>query len=240
MARLMSRMLDSTTRLIRSLDRCMSDRDVAELIGMAVKPFGAEYLFAGTMPQPHAPARQQLRNVMLNSMPEEWGHRYFSRGFLEIDPTIQAVKALQPVTAWSGLDRRGNVVMDEATEFGLRDGVTFSHLTLDRECAGFSFAGDQLDDCPESIAQMRLLSAFAIARLLELREVWRPDEHRRLTTREVETLRWIAEGKTDWEIGMILGISQKGVEKATLRVRQKLCALNRTHATAIAFREGLL
>lgn len=61
-----------------------------------------------------------------------------------------------------------------------------------------------------------------------------------LTPRELEILEWVAEGKTAYEIGIILGISKRTVEEHTSHLVEKLGATNKTQAVAIALRTGLL
>jgi DNA-binding CsgD family transcriptional regulator len=52
----------------------------------------------------------------------------------------------------------------------------------------------------------------------------------RLTRRETEVLRWMAEGKTNGEIGVILGISLRTVDKHVERIFGKLNVPTRTAA----------
>jgi DNA-binding CsgD family transcriptional regulator len=52
----------------------------------------------------------------------------------------------------------------------------------------------------------------------------------RLTAREAEVLRWVAAGKSDAQIGAILGISARTVQKHLERAYQKLGVENRTAA----------
>lgn len=61
-----------------------------------------------------------------------------------------------------------------------------------------------------------------------------------LSRREREVLQWAAEGKTDWEIGMILGLSEHTADKFIRLACRKLYAANRTHAVAQAIRLGLI
>jgi LuxR family quorum sensing-dependent transcriptional regulator len=61
-----------------------------------------------------------------------------------------------------------------------------------------------------------------------------------LSKREQEALQWAAEGKTEWEIGMILGLSEHTAEKFIRSACSKLKAGNRTHAVAQAIRLGLI
>ena len=60
-----------------------------------------------------------------------------------------------------------------------------------------------------------------------------------LTEREVEILRWTAAGKTAWEIGGILKISERTVNFHIQNVMEKFGVHNKTHAAAKAMGMGL-
>jgi DNA-binding NarL/FixJ family response regulator len=61
-----------------------------------------------------------------------------------------------------------------------------------------------------------------------------------LTTREVEVLQAVVAGKTNQEIGLALGISEKTVEKHLEGVFSKLQVASRVEAAVRAVREGWL
>ena len=61
-----------------------------------------------------------------------------------------------------------------------------------------------------------------------------------LTDREVEILRWTVEGKTAWEIGSILTISERTVNFHLQNAMVKFGVHNKTHAAAKAMSHGLL
>jgi DNA-binding CsgD family transcriptional regulator len=61
-----------------------------------------------------------------------------------------------------------------------------------------------------------------------------------LTAQEIECLRWCKEGKTNWDIGEILGISQKTVEFHVSNTMKKLGAGNRITAVIMGIRTGLI
>ena len=62
----------------------------------------------------------------------------------------------------------------------------------------------------------------------------------KLTARENEVLRWVANGKSAWEIGEILSITKRTVDEHVHTGVRKLGAVNRTHAVALALRDGLI
>lgn len=58
----------------------------------------------------------------------------------------------------------------------------------------------------------------------------------KITRREADVLYWVAKGKTDWEISVILSISERTVNKHLEQIYRKLDVNNRTSATAIAIK----
>ena len=63
---------------------------------------------------------------------------------------------------------------------------------------------------------------------------------RLLTPREIEVLAWLAEGKSDWQVGQILLISPKTVNYHVERAKKKLDVATRMQAVVTAVRRGLL
>lgn len=61
-----------------------------------------------------------------------------------------------------------------------------------------------------------------------------------LTHRETEVLRWAAAGKSYWEIGTILGISERTVRFFMTNARRKLNVVSNTQAVAQAVRHDLI
>lgn len=87
------------------------------------------------------------------------------------------------------------------------------------------------------IIHIMALYAFECLKCLERRV---PKGKPCLTAREREVLTWVAQGKSAWEVGEILGIAKRTVDEHTQIVMRKLGAVNRTHAVVIAAREGLI
>jgi DNA-binding CsgD family transcriptional regulator len=61
-----------------------------------------------------------------------------------------------------------------------------------------------------------------------------------LSKREVECMKWVAAGKTDWETAQILGISRSTAHFHVERVKKKLRKSSRTEAVAILVLHGLI
>lgn len=61
-----------------------------------------------------------------------------------------------------------------------------------------------------------------------------------LTQREAEAVLWIAQGKTSWEAGQILGVAETTINAHASHASEKLHASNRAHLVARAFVRGIL
>lgn len=61
-----------------------------------------------------------------------------------------------------------------------------------------------------------------------------------LSQREREVLQWLKEGKSSWEISVILGITERTVNFHVRNIMGKLNAVSRTQAVAIAVERGVV
>ena len=65
-----------------------------------------------------------------------------------------------------------------------------------------------------------------------------PQNH--LTPRELDVLRWIANGKSNKEIGVILNLTEGTVKYYVNRILTKMAVTDRTEAATTAFQRGIL
>ncbi|WP_081629177.1 helix-turn-helix transcriptional regulator [Methylopila sp. M107] len=76
--------------------------------------------------------------------------------------------------------------------------------------------------------------------------IWRTERDRRFITdvglsrREIECLKWMRDGKTNWEIGHILGISENTVQFHTRNLMRKLGVNSRLAAVINALKLGAI
>lgn len=236
---------ERTVELIRNLEGAKSPTEVCEILLSSIRPFGAEYVLAGIIPGQGTGRQQQISGLLLDHWPKEWSQRYFAHGYVFRDPAIKTVRRSCHAFLWSELepvcrsDATARRVMDEAGDFRLKQGFTIPLTTLDGDVAGFSLAGERLEMSQEDRGVLTLLATYALGRSILLRETERAPEVR-LTPREQEALQWAAEGKTEWEIGERMGISEHGVDKHMRAAREKLGTRSRTHAVAEAIRLRLI
>lgn len=187
----------------------------------------------------------QLSHVLLDSWPREWSHRYFSRGYLYRDPAIRLVRDGAPAFLWSelaagdALTATESRIMSEATEFRLRDGLTTSMLTAERRPVGFSVAGERLELDPYERRTLELVCTFAVGCAIVLVEGVRGHDVQ-LMRRQLDVLRWAAEGLTFQQIADRLTISVHTADSHLRAVRERLGVTNTVQAVAEAFRLGMI
>ena len=92
------------------------------------------------------------------------------------------------------------------------------------------------------LADLQLFATFAEEAATQILTPARVDLSAlpRLTPREVECLSWTMEGKTAWEVGCILSISEQTAVRHLNNATKKLDCVNKHHAVVKAMRLGLI
>ena len=140
---------------------------------------------------------------------------------------------------WTGAEQ---AVMDSAFAWGWRDGFVLPVHGPGGYFATVSMATPHrdLDQGPEQRLRLQMIAMLAHERCLVLANLdLRESEYDALSARELECLRWVADGKTDWEIGLVLSISAATVKFHVDGARKKLRARNRAQAVARLVLAGL-
>ena len=149
---------------------------------------------------------------------------------------------LSPVN-WACVDKKCRnryLASIHALDFNMKDGWTHGTLqphTLD--CSVFFLAGARVD---KDIRTARILEYIIPFYAEAFRRVLRKETEPfcALTPREVEILNWIKEGKSSWEISVILACSKRNVDFHVNNIKQKLNAVSRPHVVAIALQNGII
>jgi LuxR family quorum sensing-dependent transcriptional regulator len=92
---------------------------------------------------------------------------------------------------------------------------------------------------PREEACLHMAGIYFLSRLRELRP---PPEFEpiELTPRERECLSWVAAGKSDWEISVILGISENTARWYVAKAMEKLQVRTRPHAVTVGLIRNLI
>lgn len=238
--------LDQTHELLMRIRESRTYDEICTLFLSYTEEFGANRLLAGMIPPPGAMHREQVAHILLHAWPSEWSSRYFSQGYLYFDPAIRLVGRASEPFLWSEIEQKCELstparrVMWEATDFRLKEGLTFTFSSLERRPIGFSIAGERLELDPFHQQAMKLVAACALAQAIDIRVNAATRQIVTLSPRQHDVLRWAADGLTVDEIADRLGISSHTVDTHLRAVREKLGATTTLRAVAEAFRIGLI
>jgi LuxR family transcriptional regulator, quorum-sensing system regulator CviR len=184
----------------------------------------------------------QLINV---SYPTDWLSRYIEEDYANVDPILQYHFNHYDAQDWSqtyrlAQTRKERVFAGEAASFHLTQGITVGVKSLAQPMGSlFSFSGPQMGEHPYHAAILQQLAPHLHQALLRLTFLPLAADPL-LSNREREVLLWIKEGKTNWEISIILMISERTVRFHVANVLNKLQASTRGHAVAVALQHGLI
>ncbi|MGJ4948770.1 helix-turn-helix transcriptional regulator [Bradyrhizobium sp. HKCCYLS20291] len=184
--------------------------------------------------------------IALN-FPLDWCKHYFQRKYHEIDPVVRRAAAHSGPFTWDqllkqkGLQAAERSVIHESREAGLDHGVSVPLFGPSGRIAVLSFASRFADADP--VRQTRHLHALACQFHVAFGALSRPvmdNTAIKLSLRERECLKWTADGKSSWDIGIILNISENTINFHLKKAMRKLGTNSRTVAVVKAIRLGLI
>lgn len=182
--------------------------------------------------------------VELNGWPQGWFARYVERGYVSVDSVcLYSARSIRPFD-WADVppefsDTKGaRRVNAEAGEFGIRSGFAVPMLSTRHSWQSVaSFGSSQRKLRLSDREKMRIVAIATFAGMaIELGSQARIH----LTPREREVLLWAAAGKSAWEIGSILKVSEPAVRKHEKAARRKFGVTTTVQAIVEATRQRLI
>lgn len=178
--------------------------------------------------------------TVANGWPRQWFELYNREKFSVADPIPRhCFDSLNPFE-WKDApyDREHDLpahnVMMRARDFRLHDGFCIP-IHYDDATAAVSIAGERPYLDAETKSALHLMGVFTHGRLRALaRAATAAPARRRLSEIEAEVLRWAARGKTAWETGQILHLSERNVRWHLEEAQRKLMTKNKTATVAVA------
>ena len=187
--------------------------------------------------------------ITVDNTPRAYRELFQNRENWRRDPVMQHCKRFSMPIIWDqatyaaqGLGEK----WEEQARFGYRHGIAMAlHMPEGRH---FFLGVDRDQPVPPDAAEITRrvadLQLFAVhaqdAALRILTPVMSSPGAPSLTPRELETLRWTMEGKTAWEVGNLLGISERTAALHVNNATHKLDCINKHQAVLKALRLGLI
>lgn len=217
---------------------------IVKLYSGYVSRFGFDSVGMGQLVNPAHVADVQNDWFRISTWPLEWRKRWMRENFVMHDPIARmAVRSMKSFTwqkAYEHASRFGKEILHCSTDYGFKNGLAIPIHTGDGPPGCVSLGCEKLDLSPRERAAIELLSLHVYMRLETLCGPFEFQPAEELTRREVEVLHYAAAGKTNWEIGMILSISEYSVRDHIKAASRKLNCANRAHVVAIAMQKNLI
>lgn len=187
--------------------------------------------------------------ITIDNTPRAYRDLFQDRANWRRDPVMQHCKRHSMPIIWDQETYAAQGLGDkweEQARFGYRHGIAMAlHMPEGRH---FFLGVDRDQPVPPDAAEITRLVAdlqlFAVhaqdAALRILTPVMSSPGAPSLTPRELETLRWTMEGKTAWEVGNLLGISERTAALHVNNATHKLGCVNKHQAVLKALRLGLI
>jgi DNA-binding CsgD family transcriptional regulator len=189
---------------------------------------------------------RRLISIPWSKFPSGYLDVYKANEWDRIDPVVQRIRSARAPFRWSDTCARGGFskeqhdFFEQCRELRVHSGITIPIHGPDREIDLISLSMRHHDKAPpDRLSHVHMMSVQYWSRYCELSDTRAPTPVA-LTAQETECLRWCKEGKTNWEIGEILKISEKTVEFHLSNTMRKLGADNRITAVIIGIKEGLI
>lgn len=183
------------------------------------------------------------KTEMFNNYPDIWQKCYQEQNYLAVDPTvIQGSRTSMPFVWSDELFVSARDMWEDAKAHGLDYGWAQScrdvqgisgMLTLSRSQEDLS--DSELRAKTPEMSWLVQVAHFGMSRCLTSSML--PEAGVTLSKREIEVLRWTAEGKTSGEVADILRIAERTVN---FHINNALVKLNASNKTAAAIRASVL
>jgi LuxR family quorum sensing-dependent transcriptional regulator len=183
------------------------------------------------------------QTTIVNGWPPEWFDIYNRENLCAADPIPRhCLNSLNPfewrdATYDRARDHAAHNVMTRARDFGFDQGFCIP-IHYDDATGAVSIAGERPYLDAETKSALHLMGVFAHGRLRAMSRATSPASERKLSPIEAEVLRWAARGKTAWETGQILGLSERNVRWHLEEAQRKLMTKNKTATVAVALVKG--
>jgi len=187
------------------------------------------------------PGPERLSDVTFaDSMPDGFVRDYSERNLAAADLLCEKLRRCHSPFEWQlsefPTEKAGGSWKDYLFSHGMQRGFVVPDYSLG-DLSVISLIGRP--PCSHDRALLHFTGLALLARCREL-GVRHGPEIPPLSERERECLQWSAAGKSDWQIGEILNLSDKTVNIYIERAKQKLGVHTRTQAIVRAMRAGIV
>jgi LuxR family transcriptional regulator, quorum-sensing system regulator CciR len=228
-------------RFAEAVQCCADLPQLGTLLGDAARELGFHFFALLDHASLGATGAGLLR---IDNYPEDWVEELVSGGYAADDPVHLASRRTNIGFGWwelgrlIKLERRHTTILARSRRFGLGAGLTVPANVPGEPSASCSFAVRAGCEVPAvGLHCAELIGAHALSAARRLRPA-APGARPHLSRRELQCLRLVALGKTDWEIARILGLSPHTAHQYVKRARAAYDTVSRTQLVVYGLRDS--
>lgn len=183
------------------------------------------------------------RLVRIDNYPDDWVHELLVKEYASDDPVHLASRRTNIGFAWGELsslirlEPRHKSILQRSRHFGIGNGFTVPANVPGEPSASCSFALTGAELPLRRLRCAELVGGHALHAARRLRPLAPRPQRPRLSRRELQCLRLVALGKTDWEIAKILGLSIETAHQYVKRARAAYGSPSRAQLVAYGLRD---
>jgi LuxR family transcriptional regulator, quorum-sensing system regulator BjaR1 len=222
-------------------DVAKTTADIQTVLMREVRALGFTYAACASHVDPLRPPPGA---VMMVDYPRLWLERFSTKRYADRDPVFLTARCQALPFQWSDqrfrtdLDDDQLAILHEAADIGLADGFTLPIHAPDALPASCSLAIGAEGVDPLNVRQAHWYAVYAheSARRILIRE--QPVKRPILSRRERQCLQLIAQGKDDYAVSVLLGVSEHTAHNTIRRAMRKYGVSTRMQAFVRALRDG--
>lgn len=236
-------LLDRQTLLSQDIGSCQNRPELVDTWSRAAREYGLDHLTLAAAPT----ANERLLGPLVRetTLPMEYCREFDRLEFLKHCPTVTHISRSIMHNHWTIGPDGNSPTFDCPPEFvalmlkfRLISGILFSMNSVDGSRFVVRYDGDRGPLAMPEINELSMLSIQAFDVFDRLRRT--ASNTNVLSARELEVVRWTAQGKTSLEIGQILSLSDHTVNAYMTNAIRKLDCVNRTQLVAKAIRMKII
>lgn len=220
--------------------------DVHQVLQLIQKAVACSKVIGGVAQLTATGTFKEFNSVINVSYSNDWLYTYGKEGYASVDPVLQSLLSSFNTQVWKQTYDKASSpkqleFIEEARSFGLTHGITTGLREPNRRFATFfSFAGGDADHIKRYAGLLEYLLPYLHPVLIANTHTPLSNRVKGLSPRETTVLLWMKEGKTNWEIARIVGVTERTVRFHVESIFVKLDVGSRTQAVAVAIEHGLL
>jgi len=220
------------------------DVDVSRFLEGVSKCYGFEFYSVAIIPQ-NEPRRFPQHNLATN-WPSELITQFEKKDLIDSGPLISMIRSTSVPFVYNVRNKpaggdllTGSESLDELLQrYNLGYSALFPVCDNLGNRACVCLSGEREDLTTTEFLELFLISTYFQDRMSSIKRHLAEGKESPLSQRELECLRWSAEGKTSSEISQIMSLSEHTINYYLVSAARKLDAVNRIQAVAQSIREG--